>query len=72
MDELRCMLKYSVDLLNNRSIRNWLDCGTLLGIDRSQKLLLWEKDVDIELLKEELSGSNIKFLVDKSREFRIR
>ena len=72
MDVLRYMLKYGVDLLNNRPIRNWLDCGTLLGIDRSQKLLPWEKDVDIGVLKEELSGSNIKNLVDKSRELRIR
>ena len=67
MAELRYMLEYGVDLLNNRSIRNWLDCGTLLGVVREQRLLTWEKDIDLGALKDQVDDSDIWYIINQAR-----
>ena len=63
MDKLGYMLEYGVDLLNNRSIRNWLDCGTLLGAVREQRLLTWEKDIDLGALKDQVDHLDILYII---------
>ena len=56
------LLIYGVQLLKVRNINYWLDCGTLLGIIRDQKLLPWDKDLDISVQKKNLSKLDIKRL----------
>ena len=68
MNELRNLLEYGVDLLKKRSIRNWLDCGTLLGVIREQSLLSWEKDIDLGALKDQVSHLDIIFIINQARE----
>jgi hypothetical protein len=60
-------LRYGVQLLKDRNINYWLDCGTLLGIVRSQSLIPWDKDLDISILKSDLSESDIAEIVIKVR-----
>ena len=67
MDKLGYMLEYGVDLLNNRSIRNWLDCGTLLGAVREQRLLTWEKDIDLGALKDQVDHLDILYIINRAR-----
>jgi len=67
MNEQHSILEYGVQLLKDRNINYWLDCGTLLGIVRDQSLLPWDKDLDISILKKDLSESDIANIVIKSR-----
>jgi len=66
-NEHHLILEYGVQLLKDRNINYWLDCGTLLGIVRSQSLIPWDKDLDISILKSDLSESDIAEIVIKVR-----
>jgi len=47
------LLKDVVDTLNEENIAYYLDFGTLLGIIREKRLIPWDNDLDISILKEE-------------------
>jgi len=48
------MLRAVTDILDDASIRYWLDSGTLLGIVREQRLLPWDTDMDISVSSDQL------------------
>jgi hypothetical protein len=68
MNKLEALLEFGTALLKKREINYWLDCGTLLGIIRDKKLLSWEKDIDIGVLREEINESDIDYIVTKAKE----
>lgn len=65
MNEQLIILDYGIKLLRDRNINYWIDCGTLLGIIRDQSLLPWDKDLDISVLRQNLSNEDIDYIVDK-------
>lgn len=67
MDKLEALLEFGIALLKKREINYWLDCGTLLGIVRDQNLLPWDTDLDIGIFKQDLSDSDIEYIVKKAR-----
>ena len=68
MNELEALLEFGIDLLKKREINYWLDCGTLLGAIRDEKLLSWEKDIDIGVLREEINELDIDYIVKEAKE----
>lgn len=41
------MLNEVVDILDRNNVEYMLDCGTLLGVIRENRLLPWDTDVDL-------------------------
>jgi len=44
-------LKLVIKILNTHKINYWICHGTLLGIIRDKKILPWDNDIDIGLIK---------------------
>ena len=63
MNDLEDLLIFGVDLLKKRKIHYWLDCGTLLGAVRDNKLLPWDKDLDISIIKEDVTNDDMDYIV---------
>ena len=40
-------LKIAVSILDSHSIDYWIDCGTLLGLVRDDKIIPWDEDVEL-------------------------
>ena len=40
-------LKRAVSILDSRNIDYWIDCGTLLGLVRDDKIIPWDEDVEL-------------------------
>tara|TARA_B110000259_G_C14027025_1_gene405099 strand:- start:2214 stop:2936 length:723 start_codon:yes stop_codon:yes gene_type:complete len=55
-----------VDILEANHIDYWLTDGTLLGIIRENRILLWDLDVDIGVWKSEVSVSNLISVLEKN------
>ena len=60
----RCRdLNWIVDLLVRNGIEAWIDHGTLLGIIREGRLITWDKDIDISVLKRD--ANKTQSIVDR-------
>ena len=49
-EKIREIIKFVIPILNEFSIKYWIDCGTLLGIIREEDILKWDDDGDISYL----------------------
>ena len=59
------MLKEVTKVFENEKIKYVLDCGTLLGVYRENRLLPWDNDVDLSFFCDD--EKKIKFLVKQIR-----
>ena len=67
MSQKHKILDYGIKLLKKRNINYWIDCGTLLGIVRDKNLLPWDKDLDVSILKQDLSIKDLDYIVKKAK-----
>ena len=59
------MLLKTIDILNQKRIKYWLDAGTLLGIIRDGDLIPWDYDADLGILADsaaEIMNLRLEFL----------
>ncbi len=55
LNVMKSLLSDTVDIFDRQGINYWLDCGTLLGIIRDNKLIPWDHDADIAISSKDSS-----------------
>ncbi len=59
-------LKLVIKILNTHKINYWICHGTLLGIIRDKKILPWDNDIDIGLIKKKVKKNKLISLMKKN------
>ena len=59
-------LKLVIKMLNANKINYWICHGTLLGIIRNKKILPWDNDIDIGLIKKKVNKNKLISLMKKN------
>ena len=55
----------AIKILNKKKIDYWICHGTLLGLVRDKRLIEWDNDIDIGVLKSSKNRRIIKTLFEK-------
>ena len=55
----------AIKILNKKKIDYWICHGTLLGLVRDKRLIEWDNDIDIGVLKSSKNRCIIKTLFEK-------
>ncbi|XP_062521853.1 ribitol 5-phosphate transferase FKRP-like [Corticium candelabrum] len=63
--DLRQLLFHFVDVAETVNMRYWIDFGSLLGAVRNGKIIPWDWDVDIGVLKSEMEAPQVRSLLEK-------
>src|SRR3989344_3817304 len=61
-------LKDITKILNRYNIPLWLDCGTLLGAVRENRIIPWDDDVDLGVFIDKINKKTIKKTLAKQLE----